>query len=79
MLPKLGALGPGQARLEPLFGPDGALLSIAVFREGPAPRLFSPPQAPKPPELSDAFRAVFAEDPATRAAALPARQRDSLY
>ena len=68
VLPKLGALGPGQARLEPLFGPDGALLSIAVFREGPAPRLFSPPQAPKPPELSDAFRAVFAEDPATRAA-----------
>lgn len=70
VLPKLGALGPGQARLEPLFGADGALLSIAVFREAATPRLAPAPAAPSlpAPKAPDAFSAVFAEDPATRAA-----------
>lgn len=65
VLPKLGVLGPCQARLEPLYGADGALLSIAVFREVPAPR--ATPSLPTT-KVNDAFSAVFAEDPATRAA-----------
>ena len=79
---RAAALGPGsagvhiarlagaRARLEPLFAPNGGLLAIAVFVEEPrrSAALRVSRAAPDP------FAAVFADDPATRAAVDLARR-----
>lgn len=77
-VPRFGRLPAGHARLEALRGAQGVLVGVAVFYDPPAPsRRAALSGAARPaarlPELGaspspDAFAAVYADDPTTRAA-----------
>lgn len=67
-LPRFGGHGPVRARLEPLLGPAGALLAVAVFVDPPRAPARAAVPVPAPLPADDAFAAVYADDPATCAA-----------